>query len=571
MSNKENKYIVIKNKKVSIGLKWIKIEKQNKLARERIAATYIKESGLNYGSLFDYKEDNISLLALTDENNKNSAIGAQIIAEKIGYGIFFTEINVDEEEKDKRLFWFVAIDENGRVIPEMDLILSEDELASNVSQFQSIYDEIKIFAPKKDQSVFPDDDFETVILEDFIENENIGKYAVKFLKKQTNYPLLATSIILLSVSSYIGYEYIYKENPIINEIKNGILTESVLARVDEKKNIQEKNKNNKNLSQEDYNELANKQINEIFDKQFFNNEDIINNLALIRKIIPEYLVEWQLINIKYEKNLFVFSYKRIDGSTGSYNEINLNIKNILSKKGYKYEFLGNNDDLSLVSYVVYFESEKEKEYFKKKAIEDRLESEKKDPTEHVFKEIENIKNEINNLEYSVTDLSWIDKRWGKEPNNIKDKIIEKVSLIDNELIKIKKINESEKEDLKLKNLKIREDKKRYDNYLMLFLNKTQINQQYLFSTPVKISSLPYIEEEKNKKKKTKKSKKENIILRPLVDIYEFSISSKEYSIGLDQAYQAMSIIDNKSIIYNNVNYDIKTNNWNIRGTMYEKN
>lgn len=569
MSNKENKYIVIKNKKISIGLKWIKIEKQTKLARDRAAAVYIKDLGLNYGSLFDYKEENYSLLALTNDKNKNSAIGAQLIAEKIGYGIFFTEIELDSED-ERKYFWFVAVDENGRVIPEMDLILSEDELASNVSQFQSVYDEIKLFAPKKDQSIFPDDDFENIILEEIVDNDNINKYAVKFLKKQTNYPLLVTSVVLFSLSSYIGYEYIYKENPIINEIKNGILTENIISKVEQQKIEQKKNKNKKNLNQEDYNSLANEQLNDIFDRQFFNKEEIIENLAKIRNIIPEYLVEWQLTNINYERNSFIFSYKRINESTGSYNEINLNLKKILTKNNIKYEFLGNNEDLSKVSYVVYFESEKEKEYFRKKAIEDRLDAEKKDPTEHIFKEIENLKEEINNLEYSVSNLSWMDKRWGQEPNNIKDKIIEKVSIIENELSKVKEINKNEKEEKELKKLKIRDNKKRYDNYLMLYLNKSQINQQYIFSTPVKISTLPYIEEEKVTKRK-RKNKKEEIILKPLVNIYEFAISSKDYSIGLDQAYQAMSIIDNKSIIYKNVNYDTKTNNWNIRGTMYEKN
>lgn len=565
----KNRFIAINNKKISIGIKWTKIIKSSKIARERFAANEIKNSKYKYGILFDYKEDGTSLLGITSERNKNSAVGALLVSNKIpNQSLFFAKIEKEEDDEED-LYWLCVKDENGYIIEEMDLIANIETLAKEISNIQSVYDNVKIFSPKEDKIVFPDDDITELELSELLEDVNINEYAVKYLKKETNYPLLAVGITLFGFSAFIGYEYIYKENPIVDEIKSGILTESIEAKIDTvKKKISDSISKN-NYSQEEYNNLANEQLNEIFDQQFFTKDDIVNNLYVMRELLPEYFVEWELNKVTYDQKSFIFVYKRLDGSSGSFVEINNKLNELLKLNNYKYQFIGNNDALNIVTYKILFESKLENDYLIKKATEERLKENKKDPTGYIFKEIENNKLNIENLKYSNENLSWINKRWGEEPNKIKEKIIEQTILINSSINKIEDILIKEKELKNKENLLIRKKQEKHDIYYMSYLNKSQLNPNYSFSTPVKLTSLPIMDEDNNKKsRKSKKNKKENT-LKPLVDVYQFFIDSKEYSVGLDQAYEAMSIIDNKSIIYNTVDYNIKTNEWKIRGTMYE--
>lgn len=567
--NRENEFFKIGNKKIAIGLSWSLIEAGTVSGRKKKAENTIKSTGLFYGLLLDNPEKNDALLALTSDENKGAYIGGQLLSEKIVDGAFFTQVSSEEDDSGK-LFWLCAIGANGRVISEYDCIVEENELAQRISDLQSLSVDLKLYSPQEYFRVFPDYDVLSLELKELSKSKNLQSHTAVDLRKKTNYPLLTASIVALSITSYIGYEYIYKENPLLTDISSGVLYENEVQKELKVSSDNKKLKNKKNMNQKEYESLANIQLKEIFDRQFYSKEEIVENIGKMVDALPQYLVEYELKQISYNKNSFLFLYERIGESSGTFNQMKIHLDNILKDQNINHEWLGADDNLTQATFRINFDSEKESIYINKKSNEQSRLNDEKDPTKNHYEEIKKIKSKISDLVSSAAELSFVDKRWGDKPDKIHEAIISQASLINGEVNKIKSIYKKEK----LLKTKMQDDnlmgEVHYDTYYNSFINKSQLHQSYAIGTPSQLGTLPSVTKEKTKKKK-RKSNKDKAELTPVVNIYEFAISSKENSTGLDQVQEAMNIIDNKSIIYFNVDYNINTNDWIIRGNMYEAN
>jgi hypothetical protein len=579
--NRDNEFFKIGNKKISIGLSWSLIEAKSLSGIKKKAELLVKTTGLNYGLLVE-NDDNVlnthneedsktksALLALTSDENRNTYIGGHLVSNKIKDAAFFTQV-ANEEEDGTNLFWLCAISSTGRVIAEYDTIVEENELAQRISDLQSFSIDLEIYSPQEYFRIFPDHDVKALELRELTKDIDIQKYLAIDLRKKVNYPLMIASIAALSITSYMLYEYVYKENPVLDDISSGILYEDVYAKQSKVVSDNKKLKSKNSMSQNEYSSLASRQLKEIFDRQFYSKEDVLKNISGMVDVLPQFLVEWELKQISYNRNEFLFLYQRIEGSSGTFNQMKVELNKILKDKNIDHEWLGANEELTQASFRINFDSQIEKIYLNKKSNEQSKLSGEKDPTENNFTEIVNIKKTIYEYENEAKMLSFIDKRWGSKPNEIQESIMAQTSLINGEINKIKSIYKKEKD---VKERLQRDDlrgSQYYDTYYNSFLNKSQLHQSYLIGIPVKLSVLPFINIEK-KKSKRRRGKEKSVELRPLVNVYEFQIKSKESSTGLDQVEEAMRIIDNKSIIYFNVDYNIKTNEWAIRGNMYETN
>jgi hypothetical protein len=581
--NRDNESFKIGNKKISIGLSWSLIEAKSLSGIKKKAELLVKTTGLHYGLLIENDDDDdilntyneednkikSALLALTDDENKNTYIGGHLVANKIKDAAFFTQV-ANEDDDGANLFWLCAVSSTGRVIAEYDTIVEENELAQRISDLQSFSIDLEIYSPQEYFRIFPDHDVKALELRELTKVVDIQNYLAIDLRKKVNYPLMIASIAALSITSYMLYEYVYKENPVLDDISSGILYEDVYAKQSKVVSDNKRLKNKDSMSQNEYSSLANRQLKEIFDRRFYSKEDVLKNISGMVDVLPQFLVEWELKQISYNKNEFLFLYQRIDGSSGTFNQMKVELDKILKYENIDHEWLGANEELTQASFRINFDSQIEKIYLNKKSNEQSKLNGEKDPTENNFNEIVNIKKIISEYENEANMLSFIDKRWGSKPNEIQESIMAQTSLINGEINKIKSIYKKEKE---VKERLQRDDlngSQHYDVYYNSFLNKSQLHQSYLIGTPVKLSVLPFIELQKKKNKK-RRSKKKDVELRPLVSVYEFQIKSKENSTGLDQVQEAMRIIDNKSIIYFNVDYNIKTTEWAIRGNMYETN
>lgn len=567
--NRENESLKIGSKKIAIGLSWTLLDSKSVSGRKKKAEGIIKSAGLNYGLLVDNPENEDALLALTNEENKNSYIGGYLVADKISDAAFFTQIATEEEDGDN-LYWLCAISPSGRVLAEYDTIVEENELAQRISDLESFSVDLKLYAPQECFRVFPDYEILPLELKDLIKNSNLTNYITQDLRKKTNYPLLVASVAALSVSAFMGYEYVYKENPVLEDIRSGVLYESVYAKEAQIVNDNKKSKNKKTMNQEEYRSLAISQLKEIYDRQFYSKEDIVSNISKMVDFLPQYLVEWELKQISYKENNFIFLYERIAESSGTFNQMKVELDKILSSQNIAHEWLGANKELTQASFRINFESAQEQIYINKKSNEQSKLENEKDPTKSNFEEIKKIKEVIAGYEYEADSLSFMDKRWGNKPDELQEAIIAQAALINGELNKIKEIYKKQKAFKEKMQERRLQEEVQYDVYYNSFLNKSQLHQSFNIGTPIKLGTLPKVEAVKEKKKK-RSSKKKSVELVPVVNVYEFDIKSKESSTGLDQVEEAMRIIDNKSIIYFNVDYDIKTNNWVIRGTMYEAN
>lgn len=578
--NTEHTFFKIGNKKIAIGMSWMLIDKPSQSGRDKRAAQEIKTTHLNYGVMtnnslmINEEEVTTSLLALTSEEQRGAYVGAHLVAKKIKNAAFFTQVSSEhDDDSSENLFWLCAIDENSQVIPEYDLILTEDVLAQKLSDLQSLESESDLYAPQEFFRVFPDSDIKALEIKSLIKGVTLTDYSIVDLRKKTNFVLLAASLLAISLSSYIAYEYVYKENPVIEEIRSGLLLEDVNIKESAMRANSKKTKKSKVLTQVESNQLANSQLEEIFDQQFYSKEDIINNIKTMVEVLPEFLVEWNLKQTTYNKNAFVFVYERITDSTGSFNEMASSLNNLLASKGIKYQYLGSDEELTISTYRMYFESTKEKEYLYKKSQQEELKlANNNDPTKPIFDEIDKVKSEIDDLSYEASMLSFSDKRWGSAPDEIKDQILSQIALIESNLLSVKKIQKREKELNDTSKMIVQNGLVKHDIYYNSFLNKAQLNPSLSISIPAKLAELPFISMDKKAKKsrrnKGKKSKNKTNVM-PLVDVYEFKMESKDSTIGIDQAYESMKLIDNKSIIYFNVDYNINTNTWAVRGNMYE--
>jgi hypothetical protein len=564
MIKRENQIIKIHKKSVAIALQWIHFEYSNVLLRDRIAQGKIKKESNKYGFLNFYSETKNGEIALTNKDLEGSLIGAYLLSQKINNAIYFAKVGINEENEED-FYWVCGIDEYGKIIEGTDVIVNDEQLHDKINEISTLYEEVRIYAPKGDIFVMGDnEDIKELELDAILTQETDKQYIVSLLEKKQDYKVVAGIALVVAITGYLGYEYVYKEKPIINDITNGSLTNQMSQYMNEVRRLEPRERSPSSFNQEERNQYAVQQLRTIMDESFYDKYDIINNLKAMYQILPSYLVEWELTPLLYNDNQFTFAYRRIENSSGYFNSLNLKVRDIMNENNFDYQLIGTSEQLTEAVYRINFESEKENALLREEARRASLENNRVDPAEQTLDEITRIQREIDDLIFEARNLGWIDRRWGVEAERLRDTINVKVNQVNDLLNRVERIYREEQEKINSERMESLNNNTYLDNYLTTYLNKSQIHQQdYIFTQPTEKGTLPSITTENNRNRGRDE-------YTPYIEIFEIGVRSTPFTTGLNNALDAMEIIDNRSILFYNVQYNTNNNEWVIRGNMYEE-
>tara|TARA_Y100000588_G_scaffold341918_1_gene386310 strand:+ start:7270 stop:9012 length:1743 start_codon:yes stop_codon:yes gene_type:complete len=577
----KSKVIDYKGSRFVVGLDWKEFSASKpKIIKNKIktAVARNKYDGFGVRISTDKTKEQIGF---SKRKNKGISSFAKVFANNADFYGSLVICKISNEE-----YWTVSITEDGFIVTGQDSFYNEDDFVETVGDFLQIEgDKINVFVVE--------DYFDEIeeLLVDYIEDTELQSFDVDIaisngIKSTEIEQVYNPSIDNLkqigmlgatAALATVGYFYVYQESPMYNEIINeeysqtftsqyakfirGMKQTNVKAPTDTKSLIKE----------------AKKDITKSH-MTTYSNEEIFNQMNYLFKNFPLYLVEWELIDINYintgSAENFRISYNRIPNSFGFKSQFEEEIKKILATNDhgeYQITYPDIKADTAFITFTFKPDFRKlelakiaEKEKTNIKAAKNEDNKKNKSLTKEEYKqELEMIKNKIQEVEYQTMELGFFDKRFGSK---LEDQS-EKINSFVNQGQKIfKEIRNNEKKE----KVVVVEEKDNF-NYDLLggsrsgMLSMMQKHSYYSWAENNKSVVYP----------KVKRGFKADAGFKPFARMFEFSVGvgGNIDVIGMSGLRTILlndSILNKPYIIIKEINFNLNSEVWSIKGETYEK-
>jgi hypothetical protein len=580
----KSKVIDYKGSRFVVGLDWKEFSASKpKIIKNKIKTTVARNKYDGFGvkiSTDKTKEQ----IGFSNKKNKGISSFAKVFANNSDFYGSLVICKISNEE-----YWTVSITEDGFIVTGQDSFYNEDDFVETVGDFLQIEgDKINVFVVE--------DYFDEVeeLLVDYIEDTELQSFdvdvaianGIKSTEIEQVYNASVDNLKQLGMLgataalAAVGYFYIYQES----STYHGIVNEeySQVFKSDYSKFVRGMKKKNKTVAPTDTKSLllnAKKEISESH-MTTYSNEDIFNNMDFLFNNFPLYLVEWELIDINYintgKKEEFRIAYKRIPNSfgfksqfeeeinkilkTGSFGEYQINYPDVKADTAFinftfKPDF--RKAEIARLEEIAKMKSEKTESKKNKKQVEHENLTK-----EEYKKKLEKIKKRIEQVEYDTMELGFFDKRFGGT-------LEENEELISKYVRDGKKIFKEIEQNEKKKDVVV--ETKDDFNYDILggsrskMLSMMQKYSYYTWSESSKSIVYP----------KIKRGIKAEEGFKPFARMFEFGVGvgGNIDVIGMSGLRTILlndNILNKPYIIIKEINFNLNSEVWSIKGETYEK-
>lgn len=560
------KSISINNTKFVTGLNWEDLPTVTSKALNAEIKKILKAKNNIYGCK-NFRGNNRQI-GFAEKSYYNQASLAVVLINSFDEkksGLFIRQV-------DQLNYWICLMTEKGTFSKDFEDIYSEAETHIKIEEavelgYNLIVEESQLEIIKKEFSLdnynieIETYDFESK-LNSYRKNSSDSIIELKVGNKKIIMQSVKIGATILILGA--GYEFLYKYDPLYEQIENQEFSSSIGAA----ENLYNKKVKSsaKNQSQEEFSNLAKKTIIDRMASNVYTKDEIYNYMKLLNDKLPLYLVEWEFSSYDYSKNSinneakFTLNYTRIKDSTGYYDEVKTQLDKLIKEeiKPLRYKVVEGGNTATTISYDIYFKEPKitiveniEEKQKKLKASKDKSD-----------KEIKQLKGKVSSLESSIIDLGFYDKRFGGKLEEIRDEISDGSQAIVKQYKNLTKI--IEESDSK----KIEVPKDYINGSSNELINMAQQNPSLDWKN-LKTVKLP---DPKNAKKpKVVKGKEPEPELKPYANELGFEISSRNnISNGIENSKNAIDLIKKSWININSFSYKVNNETWTIKGEGYEE-
>lgn len=557
MSN--DSIIKLGGKEFGVMLDWLEIVGKKNIVRSKIKENLKKKKADGFGVKIEHFKDSVQV-GFSNRNLKNKPSLAKFLSGKEEFRNALILLSTDDEE-----FWMCSIAKNGYIEQGSDNIYEDKEtFIEAVRNYVTLLadDDFKIVLSDSDKDLMETligDEISGFEIEAFDEKELFSestKSAEINLIYNGSVDVIKqlSTLGLIGVIATSGYFFVFLEDPLYKNIIDQEVSNSFYQdKSSYEKFIKEQDKKLSNS----YEKIAKKEILESR-LTAYNKNELYKNIQNLQKIFPLYLVEWEIESISYNNDVnetFSVVYKKIKDSFGNTEELKASVNKILNQYGIKDPiFRKKSADGDLMSVNLSF---KKKADLKLNQNQDQ--SKINDKVKDLEKEVDNYHKAIEDIEFEVSEFSFMDKRFGSSLVDKEQEILDLIAKSKNVYKKMK----DERSKLEVDDIKI--DESLISGSFDEMLRMDQYFSYYKWSLSKNSKQYP-ASQEKNKKDLVVKYYAKSTIF-DVSDAGNFDVLGID---GIKTILLSKEILDKKFIKINNITLNIKTQSWNIQGEYYEK-
>lgn len=454
------------------------------------------------------------------------------------------------------LFWVGVIDPDGLVVE--DLLLNEDEVDGKISEYYELEYEVAVYKNDYRPSsskilidrIYADDVFE--IDEVDFDNLSFNLFKRENYKKYYQLGFLATILLSSGIAFFSMYETDEKKDLIQGNFTAPLSDYQRQLTNWESSQPSSNGRNNRNeinYTQEEVYDLAKKQIQQDFNLQTYENNDIVSNIMEIERSLPTFLVEWQLGNIVFLDGEFVIMYNKIDSSNGVFSELDFIINKYNEFTPFNMLPLSLENDATIRVLEVDFENKIPKNRDLGTGLTlFELRDKQRDEVAEISNRINTSIRKINGLQDGVKDLSTFEQIF---TNSLRRTELE----INSEVSRLRSYYEEAMEEIDSEFSGFQLDFSISNETRSKYIEMVHLNSMFEWDLPELKNNYPKIEEIDN-----------NYYAKS----YEVGVSSiqdlsNNFELMIDAAEQLTEI----NSIIETVEYNVITGEWIIQAVIYE--
>lgn len=489
MSDKKTTYFSIGQQKILINLEYKSIALNSNSITLKSPRTLIaeeaKKDNKHFGYIFDKYNNSMKYvilnnveLGLSDKNKKSFTIGTALISSIYKNSVFIKKLDKDSnDESIDNKYWICHIDNEGDILLDGDIIVYSDEDLVKI-----VKERIDIFGSK---IVGFTNELETLNIPDFTEvdlellkiqsSKNLFNVIKIFkndaLKNKIIIGSFATLLLSLGFIQFV-YENDYKKS-ILNREFETVYAEQFSKFEEYKTKITTINKKSKEYSIEQ----GKIEFLDYYNRSFFSNSEILNNIYYLDSYMEEYAQEWKISKFIFKDNEFFITYEKINDSIGVFKDLDKHIKYIsdTNKSIDLKPFALINSGNTRVYSISFGSNEKKEEYLKNKLTK-TLKDEKLEILKNNEEKITEINNMIADYEYKITNLSKFNLFFTNDAKNLYNEIDMQSVALNDLYTELNKVLSKEEKPVIVDNNKLSDD-------ILDYVSITQMDNLFKWSYP----------------------------------------------------------------------------------------
>lgn len=558
----KSKIVKYKGNEYVVGLTWKEINGEKpSVIRGTIRDTINRQKYDGFGTKIEAKKTKVQV-GFSNKKAKGIASLAKIFALQSEFRDSIVIVKIEED-----LFWTVGITDEGFIVAGQDSLYSTNDFIDTIGAELQLGDDLKIFIAEDcldEVSELLIESIEDLEVKAFDIDVTLGgnhkdKEIDLVYNKNIDTLMNIGMIAAFGVSATLGYSFIYKEDPLYEQIVNQDVSAAFYSKYGKfKKEMKKSRKRNAAVNESNIEVLAKTEILQERNVTY-TKEEIVQNIEKLFNLFSVYLVEWQLDSIKYQNvggEYFTIRYSRIDDSYGYKAQIEQEVVKILQKAGipesrYSLGYGSTSGDVLLVN--IQFKEPKQFNLGQGELNKEEFETKKLE----FAKELDTINKAIGNVENDTLELGFFDKRFG-------DKLEDNESLILSKVKKGKKIFKEIKEmEDAFSNQDIDFDDSLIGGSRANMLSMMQQYSYYSWSGGQKSRPFP---------KANARSKKEVV---SFARSYDFGVTpGNNMDVlglkGLNDIVLNDKLLNKKHVKLKEVTFSLSNEFWEIKGETYEK-
>lgn len=447
----KSKIIDYKGSQFVVGLEWREFSApKSKIIKNKIrsAVTRYKYDGFGVKIVVDKTKEQ---LGFSNKKNKGTVSLAKLFASQEDFKNSLVILKLDNKE-----YWTVSITEDSMIVTGQDAFYNEEDFVETIGDFLQIEgDNVNVFIAEDNLEEIEgllidyaeDIKFRTfdtdLVLSGNQKNNEIEMVYNSSIDNLKQLGLLSATVVL----SAVGYLYVYQESDQYYKITEQEISQNFLMQYS--KFLKEAKKGNKPVDTASLIDNAKQELINIHTTTY-SNEDIIDSMNKLFGDFPLYLVEWELVDLVFlndgRNETFRMSYKRIPNSYGYKSQFEEEILKILKSEKYNKYNISYPDTKGDLAFLTFSFKDKVEP---KNLLEDNNESKnkkvvKKSTTADYKQKLTKIRKNIENIESSVYDFGFVDKRFGSALEEKEDEIRREVNKANKIFKEIKQANKKSK-------------------------------------------------------------------------------------------------------------------------------
>jgi hypothetical protein len=555
-----------------IGLTWKEISgKKAGIVRSKIKETISRHKLDGFGVKIEEDKTNIQI-GFSNKKAKGVPSLAKIFASKEKFRNSLIALRISKPEDKEQLFWSVGITEDGFIAAGQDRLYTEDEFIDVIgSELQLSDGETHFYVADDSREVIEElliESIDNVEIFDFDPDAELaGSGKIKDVQIDLVYnksvDTVKNGVTFLAVVMTLGlaYQYLYNEDPMYHEITGSDMTNNFSKQFTKLKKEIKKSKKKQEVDVENIEVLAKTEI--LANRtSIYNNEEIFDGIKMLFDTFPVYLVEWELVDVRYinrSKETFRISYKRIQDSYGYKEEIEQELAKILKAynlTNYYISYPNPSGDFLYLDINFKNPSDVEKQEVLRGFSKEDLDAEKL----VIFDKLEKANKRISGIKNETSSLGFYDKRFGDELMMLRSRLSKELKNSKKEFQAIKDLDE------KFSTQEVVFDDSLLGGTRSQTLSMMQQHSYYSWSEGTTPRTYPA--------SNTKKTKKQPSF-QPYARSFDFVVGSGSNIdiiglTGLKNIILSDNLLEKNHIKIKEVSFNLNNEVWEIKGETYEK-